>query len=323
MVEMDVQSKIDEAKAAADQNKFELARKILNSIIQQDPQNAQAWMVMSEVVDNPTHAVQCLEQVLKLEPNNSLARQKLDQYKDWIGYLQTPSQTNNEFLQELSSQLPDPSDPHQPSTPTQPPDHDKTSLFEEPEPQQPELSTPPFLNIQPQPKQEQPQKPQKSQEQPKDKSGRWLEISLLVVLVMCAIVVIPLVISQYIPRPPSGPTPTVEDVRIVIYENMDAANKEDIDRYMDTIHPRAAGRSLTKNAMQDLFVKYDLYYNVTNLDILEIGAKEARVAFVLTTRKVNGPAFQDNLITGVMILRFQDGSWKIYDQELNEVTYLD
>jgi hypothetical protein len=92
---------------------------------------------------------------------------------------------------------------------------------------------------------------------------------------------------------------------------------------MDTIHPKAPGRFLTRNAMQGLFDKYDLHYKVSGLKVVEVTDNEARVSFALTTRKINGPPFRDNWLSGVMILRLDDRVWKIYDQEVTDVTYLD
>jgi hypothetical protein len=92
---------------------------------------------------------------------------------------------------------------------------------------------------------------------------------------------------------------------------------------METIHPKAGGRLFTRTAMQDLFEKYDLRYDVYNLKILEQTEEETRVSFTLITRKVRGPAFRNNRVDGVMVLRLDKGLWKIYDQEVNNVTYLD
>jgi len=92
---------------------------------------------------------------------------------------------------------------------------------------------------------------------------------------------------------------------------------------MDTIHSKASGRLLTRTALQGLFDEYDLRYDVYGLQILEQTDDEARVAFTLVTRKIRGPEFENNKITGVMTLRLDDGAWKIYNQEVADVTYID
>ncbi len=49
---------------------------------------------------------------------------------------------------------------------------------------------------------------------------------------------------------------------------------------------------------------------------------EVVVAFILTTRKIRGPSFRDNKIDGEMILKKEEGYWKIYDQDVHNVKYL-
>ena len=120
-----------------------------------------------------------------------------------------------------------------------------------------------------------------------------------------------------------GPTPTPEDIYWVIYENIRASNYEDIDRYMSTIHSRSPGYQVTKNGIEDIFSDYDLSYRVSNLRVIEQEKNSAKIYFVLTTKRINGPAFRDNRVYGEMTLRKEDGRWKIYNQDINNVEYLD
>jgi len=62
----------------------------------------------------------------------------------------------------------------------------------------------------------------------------------------------------------------------------------------------------------DMFALSSKIYNVK---ILELSEKEARVSFTLITNKISGPAFRDNQVNGVMILRPDKGQWKLYGQE--------
>jgi uncharacterized membrane protein len=47
------------------------------------------------------------------------------------------------------------------------------------------------------------------------------------------------------------------------------------------------------------------------------------VKYVQITKKVSGPAFRDNKVTGIHILKKSDGKWKIYNTEIKDVKYLD
>jgi len=57
-------------------NKFE-ARELLRKIIQNDKRNEQAWLLFSQVAEKQEHEIQCLENVLKINPNNEQARIRL------------------------------------------------------------------------------------------------------------------------------------------------------------------------------------------------------------------------------------------------------
>ena len=72
-----------------------------------------------------------------------------------------------------------------------------------------------------------------------------------------------------------------------------------------------------------MYASYDLDTRVSGVELLKTSGDEARVSFVLVTRKVRGPAFRDNRIEGVFILRKEGGAWKLYDQEIDEIEYLE
>jgi len=303
---MDIQAEINRARAAASQNKIGAAVGILKKVLQNDPKNTDAWLALSEYLEKDEHIKKCLERVLALDPGNQIARQRLDQ-------LNNPEiplflQGMEEFGTEWG----------QPKYEENQPDIDSSST-------PPEVEITPTLeseSITESPKTD--IKPRTKRKAPKKKSsGRTLEIALggVVAIILCSIVGVLLL-------PNSGslfaakPTPTVEDPRLVIQENMRAANFEDIDAYMATIYPRTLVMAVTESTLKDLNDRYDLSYRATNLQILEQDKKEARVSFVLTTRKIRGPAFQNNQATGVFILRKHEGQWKIYDQEIEKVDYI-
>ena len=113
------------------------------------------------------------------------------------------------------------------------------------------------------------------------------------------------------------------DVIAAIDENLAAANAEDIPRYMATIHPESPLYATTEDLLRQINQTYDLSYEVSDLEVLSLSSGEARVAFTLTTRLIDGLAFRDNRVTGVFILRRDNGQWKIYGQEIENIEYLD
>jgi hypothetical protein len=67
---------------------------------------------------------------------------------------------------------------------------------------------------------------------------------------------------------------------------------------------------------------FDLSYQISGLKITNQTKNEVVVAFTLTTRKIRGPSFRDNRINGDMILRQEDDRWKIYNQVVHDIKYL-
>ncbi len=100
-----------------------------------------------------------------------------------------------------------------------------------------------------------------------------------------------------------------------------AANNEDIGAYMATIHSKSPMYRQTEKALQDVFSQYDLSFWFYDLQVTGLTSKEARVHFSLSTTRIRGPAFRDNIVTGTMILRLEDGIWKIYNQEVENTQY--
>ncbi len=57
------------------------ARAIVTRLLRSDPDNAAAWVVMAQVVGNRQQAIDCLKNVLRLEPNHPWATLHLERLK--------------------------------------------------------------------------------------------------------------------------------------------------------------------------------------------------------------------------------------------------
>ena len=55
------------------------ATKILSQVVGQNPNNTRAWYLLSQVVEKQEQSVYCLERVLKLQPDNQQAKERLNQ----------------------------------------------------------------------------------------------------------------------------------------------------------------------------------------------------------------------------------------------------
>ncbi len=66
-----------EAVSAAQQGQRERARDLLTRLLHNDQKQAKYWVWMSAVVNSPSERVYCLQNALKLDPNNAAARRGL------------------------------------------------------------------------------------------------------------------------------------------------------------------------------------------------------------------------------------------------------
>lgn len=112
------------------------------------------------------------------------------------------------------------------------------------------------------------------------------------------------------------------DVLAAIYENLDAANAEDIEGYMATVHPDSPYYVSTRPTMENLFATYDLYFNLIEVEIIEQTETEARVRYIQETTRLGGAPFDDIRVTGVYIMRLDGDEWKFYDQTLETRDYI-
>lgn len=74
----DPEIRIQEALQAARSGDTRASRRILSAVVREDPSNARAWYLLSQVVEKPEQASDCLRRVLALEPGNFQAQSRLD-----------------------------------------------------------------------------------------------------------------------------------------------------------------------------------------------------------------------------------------------------
>lgn len=58
------------------------AKKILSQLVRDDPRNARAWYILSQVVEQPERQIFCLKKVLEIDPGNTKAVQRLQKLHD-------------------------------------------------------------------------------------------------------------------------------------------------------------------------------------------------------------------------------------------------
>ena len=299
-----VSAKLNQAVGAIKKKEYARAREILKAVIKSDPNTVEAWLLYARVAPDKEQARQALEWALKLDPNSPLGLKMMEQLKE---------------SQEQASQ----------ARPTQP-RSTSPELTGEPTPSEAGVSDDlqaqtdvPEPQVQDRNSNGAPRLPEKRAGQARGGfSFTWIAILIIVCLLS---VVAFMLLQDSIDIGgllETAPTPTSDELFAIIRQNIQAANAEDIDAYMDTIHSGSPHYDQTENDLRLATSMYDLSYSTSNLSVDEISRNEAKVHFFLTTRKINGPAFRDNIIEGVFILRPDNGEWKIYKQETLEVTFL-
>ncbi len=113
-----------------------------------------------------------------------------------------------------------------------------------------------------------------------------------------------------------------QEIKDVIYKNIQAGNDEDVNEYMSTIDKGNKNYEHMEQMMNTIYSTYDLNYQIKDLKVTELNENEAKVQFVQITKKIKGPMFRDNRIEGVHTMRKTDGKWKIYDTKINKMEYL-
>jgi hypothetical protein len=117
-------------------------RQLLNLLIQQDPNNEQAWLWMSSVVDTDEKRARCLYHVLAVNPGNELARKGLN----ILGIVLTDSRPVRVPTDSQPISIPVPSAQTSPSFPHElkPASHPVPALVDAPAPVDPAPERRPF-----------------------------------------------------------------------------------------------------------------------------------------------------------------------------------
>jgi tetratricopeptide (TPR) repeat protein len=158
----------------------------------------------------------------------------------------------------------------------------------------------------------------------KSKSSTWMFVLAGVLIIMCCLTVggIGIVSSGGLPSLGSSqPTPTDQQLFDVLHTNAKAGVNEDLEAYMATIHPNSPLNNRTEDTLKEMFATYDLNFEFYDLTVTSLMSNEAKIHFSLLTRKRAGPDFRNNIVIGMMILRPDDGVWKIYNQTVEDVQY--
>jgi hypothetical protein len=77
MTEFNLEEALQKGIRAARRGRKEPAQQLLNQVVQADPNNEEAWLWLSRVVDDPLQRAECLQRVLAINPDNQWAAEQL------------------------------------------------------------------------------------------------------------------------------------------------------------------------------------------------------------------------------------------------------
>jgi hypothetical protein len=124
---------------------------------------------------------------------------------------------------------------------------------------------------------------------------------------------------------PLGIAQTEEDVsvaiKLVIMENLKATQAEDMDRMMKTIHTQSPSYLQTKQQIAPIFDNFDLSYRLLSYSYIGLDGEYAVARVKQATKKVSGPAFQNNELDLMQVFRKENGKWKFWAQAILEMKY--
>ena len=111
----------------------------------------------------------------------------------------------------------------------------------------------------------------------------------------------------------------------VLEDNIQALENENIDEYMSKVYTHAEQTTFaeTKKMLSDIFVNFDLAYELRDFEFLSISEQEVKVRVTQITTLVKGENFQDNESIFIHTLKPQKEEWKFFNSEVESINDLD
>ena len=90
---------LNRAREAISKGDNKTAQQILAGILAQDNQSVEAWLLLSDVLENPEQRIESLKRVLQINPNNAVVKRRLD---DLLGVSHPTINTDQSGLRKTS-----------------------------------------------------------------------------------------------------------------------------------------------------------------------------------------------------------------------------
>lgn len=120
----------------------------------------------------------------------------------------------------------------------------------------------------------------------------------------------------------SSPSGDEQEIRNVLRTQAQALENDDIEAYMETMHPESPLYDSTRSTTSQLMQRYDFRIELT-VDSVEVNGDTATADTTQETRiEGSDPNFQANRSELVHELRTYQGEWRVYDSSISDRTYL-
>ena len=115
---------------------------------------------------------------------------------------------------------------------------------------------------------------------------------------------------------------TSSNIEQVILDNLKHTQTEDSAAAMGDLHSQSPAYLATQQMLQQLFPAYDLQYELLSYKFIGEDDEYAYAKVKQRTRKISGPAFQNNEIEMLMIFKQENGVWKLWTQANLSISYI-
>ena len=118
---------------------------------------------------------------------------------------------------------------------------------------------------------------------------------------------------------------TASDIEKAVKENIKHTQNEDVDAVMKSLHSQSPSYLPSQQMIQQLFPAYDLKYELLSFQFVGEDGEYAYARIKQSTKKVSGPAFQNNIIDALMVFKKRKRSLEVLgtSQSFNFLYQLD
>ncbi|MBS3765575.1 hypothetical protein KGY71_03535 [Candidatus Bipolaricaulota bacterium] len=114
----------------------------------------------------------------------------------------------------------------------------------------------------------------------------------------------------------------VETLRSVVKENFALAEEEDLEGYMDMMHPQSPAYQQTRQGMNQMISRYDLEYELLSFTYLGKSGKYQMARVEQKTTDNSEAMFRANITDNLWVFRKQGDQWKGWNTMILEREFL-